>query len=60
MEQTSIKRLKQLHPLIRQKALDAYAEAVKVTPVGVHPFITQTLRTFKESDTLLFQFPRIR
>ena len=55
MEQTSIKRLNLLHPKIRQKALDAYAEAVRVTPVGVHPFITQTLRTFKESDDLYAQ-----
>lgn len=55
METRSIDRLNQLHPLIRQKALDAYAEAVRVTPVGVHPFITQTMRTFKESDDLYAQ-----
>jgi len=55
METKSIERLHQLHPLIRQKALDAYAEAVRVTPVGIHPFITQTLRTFKESDALYAQ-----
>lgn len=55
MEQTSIKRLNELHPLIRQKALDAYAEAVRITPVGVHPFITQTLRTFAQSDALYAQ-----
>jgi len=55
MEQTSIKRLNQLHPKIRQKALDAYAEAVAKTPVGIHPFITQTMRSFAESDALYAQ-----
>lgn len=55
MEQTSIKRLQQLHPKVREAALAAYAEAVKKTPVGVHPFITQTLRTFAESDALYAQ-----
>lgn len=52
MEQTSIARLQLLHPAIRDKAIDAYIEAVRVTPAGVHPFITQTLRTFAESDAL--------
>lgn len=55
MEQTSIKRLNLLHPKVRQSAIDAYNEAVKATPVGVHPFITQTLRTFAESDALYAQ-----
>ena len=52
METTSINRINQLHPKIREKALAAYNEAVKVTPVGVHPFVTQTLRTFQESNDL--------
>jgi len=55
METKSIERLNQLHPAIRQKALDAYAEAVAKTPQGVHPLITQTLRTFAESDALYAQ-----
>lgn len=55
MEQTSIKRLNALHPKIRQKALDAYAEAVRITPVGVHPFITETMRSFERSDALYNQ-----
>ena len=55
MEQTSIQRLNQLHPRVREIALQAYNEAVKATPVGVHPFITQTLRTFEESDSLYAQ-----
>ena len=55
MEKDSILRLNQLHPIIRQDALDAYAEAVKTTPVGVHPFITQTYRTFAESNKLYAQ-----
>lgn len=52
MEQISIQRLNKLHPKLRNKALSAYNEAVKATPKGIHPFITQTLRTFKESDDL--------
>ena len=48
MEQLSIQRINQLHPLIRQAALDAYSEAVKATPAGIHPFIKNTFRTFTE------------
>lgn len=33
-------------------AMKAYNEAVRRTPVGVHPFIVQTLRSFEESDAL--------
>lgn len=55
METKSIDRLNQLHPKIRAKALAAYAEAVRITPKGVHPFITQTMRTFAESDALYAQ-----
>lgn len=52
MEQESITRLKLLHPAIRNDALDAYSDAVQKTPNNIHPFITQTLRTFAESDYL--------
>lgn len=52
METTSIARLQLLHPKIRDKAIDAYHEAVNTTPAGIHPFITQTVRTFEESDHL--------
>lgn len=55
MSDISIDRLNQLHPLIRQSALDAYAESVKSTPEGVHPLITQTFRSFEESDKLYAQ-----
>lgn len=55
----SLKRLQQLHPLVRQDAIDAYGEAVMKTPVGVHPVIIQTLRSFEESD-LLYQKGRTR
>lgn len=51
----SIERLNTLHPKIRQKALDAYKEAVRITPVGVHPYITETTRSFKRSDELYAQ-----
>jgi len=56
MEQISIQRLNKLHPKLRDKALLAYSEAVKATPKGVHPFITQTLRTFEESNKL-YNYP---
>lgn len=52
METVSIARLKLLHPAIREDAIAAYTEAVRRTPVGVHPFIVQTLRSFEESDAL--------
>lgn len=55
MDNVSIARLNQLHPSIRQEALEAYDEAVKMTPIGVHPFITQTMRTFAESEALYNQ-----
>lgn len=55
METKSIERLHLLHPICRDKALLAYNEAVKATPVGVHPFIDQTYRTFDESDKLYAQ-----
>jgi len=55
METTSLKRLQTLHPAVRQSAIDAYNEAVKATPVGIHPLITQTTRTFAESDALYAQ-----
>lgn len=55
METKSIERLNQLHPKIRQDAIDAYNEAVKATPIGVHPYIDQTIRSFDESDALYAQ-----
>jgi peptidoglycan L-alanyl-D-glutamate endopeptidase CwlK len=48
----SIARLNQLHPKLRTEAIFLYTEAVRITPVGVHPLIVQTLRTFEESDAL--------
>lgn len=55
METRSLERLQQLHPIIRAKAIDAYNEAVKATPAGVHPYIDQTYRSFEESDRLYAQ-----
>lgn len=55
MDTKSIALLQLLHPDIMDKAIDAYNEAVKATPVGVHPSITQTMRTFAESDALYAQ-----
>lgn len=52
MDTTSIAKLQLLHPSIRESAIDAYNEAVKATPVGVHPVIDQTLRTFEQSAAL--------
>lgn len=54
-DKTSIARLKQLHPTIRDKALSAYRESVRITPVGVHPFIIESLRSFERSNQLYAQ-----
>lgn len=51
----SIDLLNQLHPKLRAQALQAYNEAVQATPVGVHPVIDQTYRTFAESTALYAQ-----
>lgn len=59
MDKVSLSRLQQLHPAIREDAIQAYNEAVKATPVNVHPVIVQTLRTFEEQD-LLYQKGRTR
>ena len=55
MDTKSIELLNKLHPSIRQDAIDAYNEAVRRTPVGVHPSITSTLRPFSESQKLYNQ-----
>lgn len=54
-DEISENRLMELHPMVRFKALSAYREAVKITPVGIHPFITEGLRSFKRSDELYDQ-----
>ena len=51
----SIERLNLLHPLIRQDAIDAYNEAVKRTPKGVHPVINETYRSYERSNQLYAQ-----
>src|ERR1044071_235910 len=48
----SLDLLNQLHPSIRDEAIEAYLEACRLTPVGIHPSITQTVRKFQESDDL--------
>jgi peptidoglycan L-alanyl-D-glutamate endopeptidase CwlK len=48
----SLVQIQTLHPKLRDTALLAYQQAVKATPAGVHPIITQGLRTFAESDHL--------
>jgi len=53
--EASIERIALLHPKLRNSALEAYQEAVRITPKGVHPVLTQTLRTFQESDKLYQQ-----
>lgn len=45
----------QLHPLVVDEALAAYREAVRITPNRVHPFITETLRSFERSNELYAQ-----
>lgn len=51
-DQISLDRLNQLHPAIKDEAIEAYLEACRLTPKGIHPFITQTVRSFAESDEL--------
>lgn len=51
----SMERLNELHPSIREAAIRAYTKACKITPVGVHPYITETYRSFKRSDELYAQ-----
>lgn len=46
----SIALLNQLHPKLRQIAIDAYNKAVQTTPTNVHPYIIETGRSFEESD----------
>lgn len=52
---TSVNRINTLHPLVRDSAMRAYVKACKITPVGVHPFITETSRSFDRSDKLYNQ-----
>ena len=54
-DQSSIDKLKLLHPSVRQSAIDAYNEACRITPVGIHPSITETYRSFERSDALYAQ-----
>lgn len=48
----STDKLQLLHPKIREAAIQAYGEAVKATPLNVHPVIDQTYRSFEESDKI--------
>lgn len=50
--ESSIKQLNTLHPKLREIAIQAYNEAIKATPLGVHPIISQGYRSFEESDKL--------
>lgn len=48
----SLDLLNLLHPKLRQSAIDCYNKSVQATPVGIHPYIVQTIRSFGESDDL--------
>jgi peptidoglycan L-alanyl-D-glutamate endopeptidase CwlK len=52
MDVVSEGKLLLLHPAIRESAIAAYKKAVKITPVGVHPVITETMRTLARSNEL--------
>jgi peptidoglycan L-alanyl-D-glutamate endopeptidase CwlK len=54
-DQSSLDKLNILHPEVRQSAIDAYNESCRITPVGVHPSITETYRSFERSDALYAQ-----
>jgi peptidoglycan L-alanyl-D-glutamate endopeptidase CwlK len=51
----SISLLNQLHPKLVKIATDAYNQAIKMTPKGVHPVIDATFRSFEESQELYNQ-----
>lgn len=53
--ESSIEQLNTLHPKLRDIAIKAYNEAVKATPFGVHPIITQGYRSFAESNKIYQQ-----
>lgn len=55
VDEISISRLNELHPSVRDSAIRAYTKSCKITPVGVHPFITECFRSFKRSDELYAQ-----
>lgn len=55
VDEISISRLNELHPSVRDSAIRAYTKACKITPIGVHPFITETYRSFERSDKLYNQ-----
>lgn len=55
MDTVSERKLLLLHPAIRGNAIIAYKKAVRNTPVGVHPAITETMRSFKRSNELYAQ-----
>jgi len=54
-DEISLGKLGLLHPSIRCEAIDAYNKAVRTTPKGVHPVITDTLRTFEQQAKLYAQ-----
>lgn len=49
-DKISESKIADLHPWIANAALRAYREAVRITPVGIHPVITETIRSFELSD----------
>jgi peptidoglycan L-alanyl-D-glutamate endopeptidase CwlK len=52
MDQTTLDKLNQLHPKLRSIAIACYNKAVQQTPIGVHPIIIETYRSFDESNHL--------
>jgi hypothetical protein len=54
-DNTSLGKLKQLHPKLRDIAIECYFKACTDTPANVHPVIDQTFRSFEESDKLYQQ-----
>ncbi len=54
-DEKSLAKLELLHPSIKQDAIDAYTEACRLTPKGVHPVIDETMRSFERSDALYAQ-----
>ena len=55
MDAQSLKLLNQLHPKLKDIAIKAWTEAQGAMPSNVKIVVTQSLRTFEESDKLYAQ-----
>lgn len=55
----TVKRVEELHPLLRKEAKEAITEAERGLPSNVSVRLTSTYRSFKEQDKLFNQRPKV-